>query len=71
MWSIGCGVRIPATTSSPCAFTRNSPKSLFSPVAGLRVNATPVPDYSPELPNTIDCTLTAVPSDAGISFNLR
>ena len=23
--AIGCGVRMPATTSSPCAFTRNSP----------------------------------------------
>jgi hypothetical protein len=24
--AMGCGVRMPATTSSPCAFTRNSPK---------------------------------------------
>ena len=39
-----CGVRTPATTSSPCALIRNSPISSFSPVAGSRVNATPVPD---------------------------
>ena len=33
MRSIGSGVRIPATTSSPCAFERNSPKRRCSPVA--------------------------------------
>ena len=54
------------TTSSPCAFIRNSPYSFFSPVAGLRVNATPVPEVSPMLPNTIDWTLTAVPQECGM-----
>ena len=34
----------------------------FSPVDGLRVNATPVPERSPLLPKTIWTTLTAVPS---------
>ena len=66
-----CGVRTPATTSSPCAFIRNSPNSFFSPVAGLRVKATPVPLSSPMLPNTIDWTLTAVPHEEGMSFMRR
>ena len=43
IFAIGIGVRTPATTSSPCALIRNSPISFFSPVAGSRVNATPVP----------------------------
>jgi hypothetical protein len=30
-------------------------------VLGLRVKHTPVPDVSPMLPNTMDCTVTAVP----------
>ena len=34
---------MPATTSSPWALMRYSPNSAFSPVAGLRVKATPVP----------------------------
>ena len=59
----GRGVRMPATTSSPCALMRKSPNgSPFSPVTLLRVNATPVPDVGPVLPNTICWTLTAVPS---------
>ena len=61
IFAIGIGVRTPATTSSPCAFIRNSPISFFSPVAGSRVNATPVPDSSLRLPNAIIWTLTAVP----------
>ena len=61
IFAMGIGVRTPATTSSPCAFIKNSPISFFSPVAGSRVNATPVPDVSPMLPNAIICTLTAVP----------
>ena len=40
----------------------------FSPVAGLRVNATPVPEVSPMFPNAIICTLTAVPQEYGISL---
>jgi hypothetical protein len=52
-FSTASGVRIPATTSSPCAFIRNSPKRRFTPVLGSRVNATPVPDRSPMLPKTI------------------
>ena len=67
MRSIGSGVRIPATTSSPCALTRNSPKSVRSPVDGSRVKQTPVPDVSPLLPNTIWTTLTAVPRSSGMS----
>ena len=43
-----------ATTSSPCAFVKNSPKRPFLPVAGSRVKATPVPQSSPMLPNAID-----------------
>ena len=31
----GRGVRMPATTSSPCAFGSHSPKKRFSPVLGL------------------------------------
>ena len=65
------GVRTPATTSSPCAFIRNSPMSFFSPVAGSLVNSTPVPDVSPIFPNAIICTLTAVPHEYGISLSRR
>ncbi len=65
------GVLMPATTSSPCAFIRNSPYSFFSPVEGLRVKATPVPESLPMLPNTMACTLTAVPQSPGISFMRR
>ena len=68
---MGLGVRMPATTSSPCAFMRNSPNSRFSPVEGLRVNATPVPQSLPMLPKTMLCTLTAVPMDDGMSLRLR
>src|SRR2546422_3881173 len=42
-FAIGCGVRAPDTTSSPCAFTRKSPFRTFSPVLQSRVKATPVP----------------------------
>ena len=35
------------------------------------MKATPVPEVSPILPNTIDCILTAVPRSLDISFNLR
>ena len=59
------GVRMPATTSSPCALRRYSPKSSRAPVFGSRVNATPVPESSPMLPNTIETTLTAVPQSSG------
>ncbi len=68
---IGWGVRMPATTSSPWAFIRYSPKSSFSPVLGLRVKATPVALSSPMLPKTIVCTLTAVPSLSEILFMRR
>ena len=68
--SIVIGVLIPATTSSPCAFIRNSPYILFSPVAGFLENATPVPQSSPIFPNTIIWIFTAVPQSPGISFNL-
>ena len=71
MVSMGRGVRMPATTSSPWAFIRYSPYSFFSPVEGLRVKATPVPQSSPMLPKTMPCTLTAVPQSPGISFMRR
>ncbi len=64
--SILAGVRMPATTSSPWAFVRYSPYSFFSPVFGSRVNATPVPESSPMLPNTIVTTLHAVPRSSEI-----
>ncbi len=60
---MGIGVRTPATTSSPWALVRNSPISFFSPVAGSRVKATPVPEFSFRLPKTIGMTLTAVPQE--------
>jgi len=63
IFEIGIGVRTPATTSSPWAFMRNSPMSFFSPVAGSRVKATPVPELSLRLPNAIICTFTAVPHE--------
>src|SRR5260370_7099284 len=62
---------MPATTSSPCAFARKSPYGRASPVAGSRVNATPVPESSPLLPNTIVWTFTAVPRPAGRPANRR
>ena len=60
-WSRSSVLRMPATTSSPWALIRKSPYGLFSPVAALRVKPTPVPELSSRLPNTIVCTLTAVP----------
>ena len=44
---------------------------LPSPVDGSRVNATPVPESSPRLPNTIDTTFTAVPRSSGMLFTRR
>src|SRR5580698_8714394 len=55
---------MPATTSSPCALLRYSPKSTRSPVFGSRVKATPVPESSPIFPKTISITLTAVPQSS-------
>ena len=68
--TIGFGVRMPATTSSPWALIRYSPKNRRSPVAGLRVKATPVAQSSPRLPKTIACTLTAVPRRSGDPLDL-
>ena len=48
------------------ASIRYSPKNIFSPVAGLRVKPTPVPEFSPRLPKTMACTLTAVPSQSSM-----
>ena len=50
------------------ARTTHAPKFTFSPVLGLRVNMTPVPLSSPMLPKTIDCTVTPVPSESGMSL---
>ena len=44
--------------------------NLCSPVDGLRVKPTPVPEVSPMLPNTMACTLAAVPMESGI-FSMR
>ncbi len=60
---IGFGVLIPATTSSPWALNKYSPNNVFSPVDGFLEKATPVPQSSPMLPNTIDWTFTAVPHE--------
>ena len=68
---ICCGVRIPATTSSPCALTSHSPLKTSSPVAASRLKQTPVADVLPMLPNTIAITETAVPHSAGIPSILR
>ncbi len=71
MAAIGSGVRIPATTSSPWASMRNSPKKTFSPVEGSRVKQTPVPEVVPRLPKTMDWTLTAVPSRPSMRWMRR
>ena len=60
------GVLLPATTSSPWALIKYSPKNLFSPVDGFLVNATPVAQSFPMFPKTIDWTFTAVPQLLGI-----
>src|SRR5579875_1928717 len=65
------GVGIPATTSSPWALGRYSPYSSFSPVAGLRVKATPVALSGPMFPKTIAWTFTAVPRSWGILWKVR
>ena len=71
MPAIGSGVRIPATTSSPCAFARNSPHTPGSPVDGSRVKHTPVPEVSPRLPKTIWTMFTAVPRSSGMACARR
>ena len=71
IWAIFCGVRMPATTSSPWALVRYSPKRTFSPVFGSRVKATPVPESSPMLPKTMVTTLTAVPRSWAIFWFSR
>ena len=68
---ICCGVRMPATTSSPWALIRYSPLKMFSPVAASREKATPVAELSPMLPNTMACTETAVPHSEGMLLSLR
>ena len=64
-------LRTPETTSSPWALTRKSPLGSFSPVTSSRLNATPVAELSPLLPNTICWTLTAVPQSSGMRFSRR
>ena len=66
MFSIGSVLRMPATTSSPWALSRYSPYIFFSPVDGLRVKATPVPESLPMLPKTMVTMLTAVPRSSGM-----
>ena len=67
----GTGVRVPETTSSPCAFARKSPLRTFSPVRQSRVNATPVPESFPMLPYTMATTFTAVPMSSGMLWTRR
>mmetsp|Transcript_24141 Transcript_24141/g.91101 ORF Transcript_24141/g.91101 Transcript_24141/m.91101 type:complete len:360 (+) Transcript_24141:1168-2247(+) len=69
--AMGRGEREPLTTSSPCALNRYSPKSMSSPVEGLRVKSTPVPESSSRLPYTMAITLTAVPRRPVISLIWR
>ena len=64
-------MRTPDTTSSPCAFERKSPLGRGAPVISSRENATPEHDVSPLLPNTICCTLTAVPQSSGMRLMRR
>ena len=56
---------MPATTSSPCALTRNSPKKRVLAGAGIAREGDARGAASPMLPNTIACTLTAVPQCVG------
>ena len=69
--AMSCVLRTPDTTSSPCAFTRKSPDGSGSPVTSSRLKATPEPDVSPLLPNTICWTLTAVPQSSGMRLMRR
>ena len=71
MRAIGSGVRVPATTSSPWASTRNSPYRPGWPVAGLRLKQTPVAERASRLPKTISITLTAVPSSSEMRYSWR
>ena len=64
-------LRTPETTSSPWALTRKSPDGSGAPVTSSRLNATPDPDVSPLLPNTICWTLTAVPHSSGMWLSRR
>ena len=64
-------LRTPETTSSPWALMRKSPDGSGAPVTSSRLKATPVPDSSPVLPNTICWTLTAVPHSSGIRLMRR
>ena len=67
----GCVAWVPATTSSPWAANITSPYRPGSPVAGLRVNTTPVPESAPRLPNTIAWTVTPVPMSSGMPSRCR
>ena len=64
-------MRVPATTSSPWALMRNSPKSPESPVAGFRVKPTPVALRSPRFPKTMAMTVQAVPRSWAMSWIWR
>ena len=64
-------LRTPDTTSSPWALGRKSPDGSGAPVTSSRLKATPEPDVSPLLPNTICWTLTAVPHSSGIRLRRR
>ena len=48
-----------------------SPYSAGSPVDGLRVKRTPVPESAPRFPKTMACTVTAVPRSFEIPSRRR
>jgi hypothetical protein len=62
---------LPITTSSPCVISRYSPNSSSRPLMGLRVNTTPLMELALRLPNTICCTVTAVPKLMSMDSSLR
>ena len=64
-------MRMPATTSSPWALTRNSPKKRRSPLEGSREKHTPVPEVGPRFPKTMAITVTAVPQSSGSRWMRR
>ena len=64
-------LRRPETTSSPCALNRKSTQGAGSPVEGWRVKPTPAPEVPPALPNTMRCTVTAVPMSSDRPLSRR
>ncbi len=57
--------------SLPCEFGRYSPKSIFSPVSGLRVSTIPEGGAALRLPKTMACRFSAVPHSTGMPCKAR